>query len=174
MVPRKTWNEKLHPESGLPKVVRTTGSKRLRKLGLNTMVVPAPAEVDEIMRGVGEGKLITTDTIRRILADIHGTATACPLTTGLFTIIAAFASEERAQEGKGDPTPYWRTLKAGGELNDRYPGGVENQKALLEAEGHRVVRRGKRWLVENHEDALVSGPGLAPRANKKVVPHGRS
>ena len=153
-MPRKTWNEKLHPDNGLPKVVHREG-KRLKKLGQDTMVVPAPAEVDEIMRSVAKGKLVTTDVIRTLLAKRHGTASACPLTTGMFTIIAAFASEERATEGKGNPTPYWRTLKSGGELNDKYPGGSSNQRSLLESEGHRVTQRGKKFIVENYESALA-------------------
>jgi len=31
--------------------------------------------------------------------------------------------------------PYWHTLKSGGEINEKYPGVVERQKLLLEAEG---------------------------------------
>ncbi|MDA8335350.1 MAG: MGMT family protein [Peptococcaceae bacterium] len=153
-MPGKTWNEKLYPDNGLPKIVHLKG-KRLRKLGQDTMVVPAPAEVDGVMRAVDKGRLITTDIIRKVMAEKHGAATACPMSTGLFTIIAAFASEERAAQGRGDPTPYWRTLKAGGELNEKYPGGIENQRSLLEAEGHRIVRRGRRFFVADHEPALL-------------------
>ncbi|HRU41646.1 MAG TPA: methylated DNA-protein cysteine methyltransferase, partial [Candidatus Diapherotrites archaeon] len=51
-------------------------------------------------------------------------------------------------------TPYWRTLKKGGELNEKYPGGVELQKALLETEGHTVVARGKRYFVKDFEEKL--------------------
>lgn len=53
--------------------------------------------------------------------------------------------------------PWWRTLKGGGELNHRYPGGVEAQKALLEREGHTVLRRGRknfRYSVKDYEKAL--------------------
>jgi prolipoprotein diacylglyceryltransferase len=37
---------------------------------------------------------------------------------------AANAAEEAAKAGKGLDVPYWRTLKAGGFLNEKYPGGV--------------------------------------------------
>ena len=50
-------------------------------------------------------------------------------------------------------------MKAGGELNPKYPGGVEAQKARLEAEGHTVVRRGRkniRYYVDGYEKALFS------------------
>jgi hypothetical protein len=42
-------------------------------------------------------------------------------------------------------------LKQGGELNAKYPGGLTVQRARLEAEGHEVVVRGKRWFVQDHE-----------------------
>jgi len=61
--------------------------------------------------------------------------------------IAAFASEEREQEGKGPITPYWRTLKTGGELNEKLPGGVDHQKVMLEIEGHTIKQRGKRFFI---------------------------
>jgi hypothetical protein len=48
-------------------------------------------------------------------------------------------------------------LKTGGELNARYPGGVAALKKLLEAEGHNVIPKGKRWLVEGYADKLASG-----------------
>jgi len=52
-------------------------------------------------------------------------------------------------------TPYWRTLKTGGELNPKYPGGLEKQKGLLESEGHKVVLNGKKGFVENFEKMLL-------------------
>lgn len=119
------------------------------------MIVPLPATVDEIMSHVVKGKLLTTDIIRKALAARHKTATACPVSTSMAIITAAFASEERVSEGKGKPTPYWRTLKSGGELNDKYPRGIEGQKTMLEAEGHVVSRRGKKFFVENYEASLA-------------------
>lgn len=54
-------------------------------------------------------------------------------------------------------TPYWRTLKANGELNEKYPGGIEAQKAKLEAEGHTVIAKGRKkieYVVKDYENAL--------------------
>ena len=50
--------------------------------------------------------------------------------------IAAWASYQRTE----DKTPYWRTLKANGELNEKYPEGIEKQKELLEKEGHTIIQ----------------------------------
>src|SRR5205807_2456383 len=112
------------------------------------MVVPAPAEVDAVMKTVPRGRLITTSEIRNELARKHGVDVCCPITTGIFAWIAAHAAEEDAAEGAKRITPYWRTLKSGGELNPNYPGGIEKLKRRLRAEGHKTVNRGKRVFVE--------------------------
>jgi hypothetical protein len=41
-------------------------------------------------------------------------------------------------------------------LNPKYPGGIEGLKPRLEAEGHKVVKKGKRFLVDGYETALVN------------------
>jgi len=121
---RKTWQEKLADSKGLPKVVEIN-DKMSKRWGTGTVCIPAPKEVDEIMRKVPRGKLITTGEIRVMLAKKHGASIGCPLTTGIFAWVAAHAAEEAAAEGKENTTPYWRTLKSGGVLNEKYPGGVE-------------------------------------------------
>jgi alkylated DNA nucleotide flippase Atl1 len=139
----------------LPKVVAITPGMR-KQWGTGTVVIPAPAEVDEIMKRVPKAKLITINHIRNILARRHGATIGCPITTGLFARIAAKTAEEDEAQGKKRITPYWRTLKVGGELNARYPGGIEGQKERLEEEGHKIISRGKRFFVRNYEHALVT------------------
>ena len=77
------------------------------------------------------------------------------MTTGIFAWIAAHAAEEAAKEGKKNITPYWRTLKTGGVINQKYPGGAEAQKKLLEKEGHKVIQKGKRYVAVDFEKYLV-------------------
>ena len=79
----------------------------------------------------------------------------CPITTGILAWIAAHAAEEAMEEGAKRVTPYWRTLKTGGELNAKYPGGVKSLKRRLDAEGHRVVQKGKRFVVVDFEQAIA-------------------
>jgi hypothetical protein len=155
MPQRKSWREKLADDKGLPKVDKVSG-KMTRRWGEGTMVIPAPREVDAVMRKVPEGKLLTINEIRQILAKKHKANFGCPITTGIFAWIAAHAAEEAAAEGETDITPYWRTLKSGGELNPKYPGGIERLKRLLQAEGHRVVAKGKKFVVADYEAALLS------------------
>jgi len=136
---KKTWREKLADAKDLPK----------------TMVIPSPQEVDEVMRRVPKGGLATINEVRACLAKKHGTDIACPMTTGIFAWIAAHAAEEARAAGNKDITPYWRTLKTGGELNPKYPGGIPALKKLLAAEDHKVTQRRGKSFVADHEDKLA-------------------
>lgn len=148
------WREKLADDKGLPKVERIT-EKMSQKWGTGTVVIPAPREVDEIMRKVPRGKIITINEIRKVLAQKHGATIGCPITTGIFAWIAANAAAEASREGRTKITPYWRTLKSGGEINEKYPGGAEAQKERLEKEGHKVIRRGKKYIVFDFANRLL-------------------
>jgi hypothetical protein len=120
------------------------------------MVIPAPTEVDALMRRVPKGRLTTIDELRKTLARRHAATIACPITTGIFAWIAAHAAAEAEAEGRKNTTPYWRTLKTGGEVNPKYPGGIAALKRKLAAEGHQVVQKGKRHVVENFERRVVA------------------
>jgi hypothetical protein len=150
---RKTWREKLADDKDLPKVARIEGALS-RRWGTGTVVVPAPREVDAAMRKVRRGRVVTINEVRAHLARKHRATIGCPLTTGIFAWIAAHAADEAAAQGVKRITPYWRTLKAGGELNPKFPGGIAALKARLEAEGHRIVQKGKRYVVVDFEKAL--------------------
>ena len=154
---KKTWQEKLADSKGLPKVGKVTG-KMTTRWGTGTMVVPAPIEVDELMRRVPKGRVTTINQIREALARKHGVNFTCPITTGIFAWIASHAAEEAAAEGRKRITPYWRTLKSAGELNVKYPGGVAAQAARLRAEGLQIEPgKGKKPpTVKNLERYLAS------------------
>ncbi|MCI0342990.1 MAG: MGMT family protein [Planctomycetales bacterium] len=139
MARRKTWLEKLRDSKDLPKVVRVAGKGR--------MAIASPLEVDALMRRVPRGRVTTIAELRESIARRHRADFACPLTTGIFAWIAAHAAEEARAAGARRVTPWWRTLKAGGVLNEKYPGGTARQRRLLQAEGHRVERRGARLVL---------------------------
>ncbi len=99
------------------------------------------------------GMVITVGEIREHFAAENNADFTDPITAGIFCSIAAWASFQR----ENDKTPYWRTLKANGELNPKYPGGVEEQKMLLEAEGHTIIKKGRtniRYYVKEYEQFL--------------------
>ena len=151
-----SWQEKLADDKGLPQVQEITG-KMSTRWGTGTVVIPAPREVNEIMAKVPRGKLITINEIRAHLARKHGATIGCPMTTGIFAWVAAHAAAEAAAEGKESTTPYWRTLKSTGELNPKYPGGIDGQSAHLQEEGHIIepVKGKKPPKVKDFEKALI-------------------
>jgi hypothetical protein len=151
---KKTWQEKLADDKGFPKVCPIDETKN-RRWGTGTFVIPAPLEVDELMRRVPRGQLTTIDQLRQTLARRHGATIGCPITTGIFAWIASHAAAEAEAAGKKKTTPYWRTLKSGGELNPKYPGGLASLKRKLAAEGHRVVQKRKRLFIAEFEKRLA-------------------
>ncbi len=158
---KKTWVEKLHDSKDLPKVVELAPNAA-EHWGGHTMTVPAPLEVDTIMREVPEGKLITIAEIRQKIAKKHGSDIGCPLTCGIFSWISANAAEEereilesQGKDGSEGITPWWRTLKTGGFLSEKFPGYPDFQRKLLESEGHKIVRKGKKYLAQDYGQRLV-------------------
>ena len=152
---KKSWREKLADDKGLPKVGEATG-KYGKRFGEGTFVIPAPREVDALMKQVPKGRVVTINELRATLAKKHRTDFACPITTGIFSWIAAHAAAVDEAGGKKRVTPFWRTLKMGGEVNPKYPGGVELITKRLRAEGHKIVSKGKRTLVADFEKKLFT------------------
>jgi len=153
--PKKSWQEKLADSKDFPKVCEIDCAKS-KRWGTGTFVIPAPMEVDELMRRVPKGQLITMNELRQVLARKHGATMACPITTGIFAWIAAHAAAEAAASGKKRTTPFWRTLKTKGELNPKYPGGLPEIARQLAEEGHQVIHKGKRAFVVNYEACLAA------------------
>jgi len=151
---KKTWQEKLADDKGLPTVFEIS-DKQSKRWGAGTCVIPSPMEVNSLMQSVPRGKVTTIDEMRKILARRHHTTMACPITTGIFSWIAAHAAAEARAEGKKRTTCYWRTLKTGGEINPKYPGGVLDLKRKLAAEGHKVLQKRKRYFVEGYAEKLA-------------------
>src|SRR5215467_12263415 len=151
---KKTWAEKLADSKGLPRVGPVTG-KMTKRWGTGTMVIPAPVEVDALMKQVPKGRVVTINELRVALATKHKADFACPITTGIFSWIAAHAAAEAENAGAKRFTPYWRTLKTGGELNPKYPGGMQYLARRLRAEGHTIIQKGKRYLVADHDKVLL-------------------
>jgi alkylated DNA nucleotide flippase Atl1 len=153
MKAKKSWREKLADDKGLPKVCKVAG-RMIKRWGTGTFVIPAPREVNALMQQVPKGRVVTINELRAVLARKHKADFACPITTGIFSWIAAHAAAEAEAGGAKRITPYWRTLKAGGEINPKYPGGVKAVARRLRAEGHRVIQKGKRFLALDYAENL--------------------
>ena len=151
---KKDFNAMLRDSKDMPKFQTITDQKSIEKYGGDRMYFAPPIEYDRVMRTIPYGRLTTVGEIREYIARQSGADFTEPITAGIFVSIAAWASFQRTE----DETPYWRTLKAGGELNPKYPGGVEAQKEKLEAEGHAVIKKGRtniRYYVKDYEKLLV-------------------
>ena len=160
---KKTWQEKLEDKASLPKVLKLEKSfpcyNAVHKMGAevgDNVVLVNPSEVVEVMKQVAKGKLVTIVEICKRIAKQHGVPACCSLTTGIFIMTAANAVEEASKKGKVLDIPYWRTLKSGGYLNEKYPGGQEAHKSLLEQEGHMISQKGGKFLVRDFQKHLVS------------------
>jgi alkylated DNA nucleotide flippase Atl1 len=152
MSTKKSWRDRLASYPHLPEVKEIPPPMRKRH-GEGTIATPSPREVEEAMCDVPEGRLDTVFGIGEAIAVRHSATIGCTVTTAIFAHMVAHAAEEAIQpENKA---PYWRTLKIGGELNAKYPGGIEAQMTKLETEGHTVVQRGKRYFVEDFAKKLV-------------------
>jgi alkylated DNA nucleotide flippase Atl1 len=152
MKSKLSWREKLEKDQQ-PKLVKIP--PKMSRFGTGTMLIPTPKLVDELVRRIPKGKLITVGELRRKLAADFGADVACPLTTGIFVRIAAEAAEEDRANGRRRITPYWRVVKDDGSLNPKFPGGEKLQTQCLRADGFSVVQNGKRVVVRDFEQRLA-------------------
>lgn len=150
---KKDFNAMLLDSKGMPRIQTITDTQSIEKYGGSRMYFAPPMDYDKVMKQVPFGKVITVGKIREYFARQSGADFTEPITAGTFVSIAAWASEQREE----DETPYWRTLKANGELNAKYPGGIDAQKEKLEAEGHIIIQKGRkniRYYVKDYEASL--------------------
>jgi alkylated DNA nucleotide flippase Atl1 len=162
---KKTWIQKLEDKKSLPKILKL--EKRfpcynaLYKMGVDVgdnIILVNPSEVVEIIKKVPEGKLATIVEICKTIAKNHKVKGCCSLTTGIFIMTIANAVEEFISKGEKSSLtkiPYWRTIKAGGFLNEKYPGGLEAHKKLLQEESFKIIARGKKYQVANFDKYLI-------------------
>lgn len=150
---KKDFNAMLNDCKDMPKIQVITDEKSIEKYGGDKMYFAPPIDYDRVMRLVPFGKLLTIGKIRDYFAEKSGADFTEPITAGIFVSIVAWASFQRSD----DETPFWRTLKANGELNPKYPGGIEVQKEKLEEEGHTIIKKGRkniRYFVKDYENVL--------------------
>ena len=139
---RKTWSQKWAEavaKPDLPKIINCPESNE-------RFVVPNPAEVEQVVRRVPLGEVVSMSTIAGEIARKHGTESCCPMTTGIFAWLLAHAAVDGSDPKLVD-VPWWRVVKAKGELNMKYPNAPDLQKSLLEAEGKTVSQRGSKFFV---------------------------
>src|SRR5574344_491778 len=143
---KKDFNAMMNNSKDMPKIVELD-EEGAKKWGGRTMVIAPPITYNEVIKKIPKGKLVTTKEIREYVAKKYNTEITCPLTAGIFINICAWARYQRDNE-----TPYWRVLKTKGELNPKYPEGMQKQK-LIE-EGHTIIQKGKNEIVEDYQSKI--------------------
>jgi len=162
---RTTWQEKLvTAKAKIPTPLKFFCDKSKQNF-----VVPTVEEVEQLMRRVPRGRLTTIGRMTGLLRDRHAVDVCCPMTTGIFAWIIAHTSDEAERAGAKRVVPWWRLLKTDGELNPKYPGAGAVQRAKLEGEGHRIVARGKKLVVDGFEGALVGKTRTQPRLRRPAA-----
>lgn len=149
---RIPWREKLEKPQQ-PKLVKVP--PKMVRFGKGTMLIPTPKLVDELLRRIPKGKLVTVSEIRKRLAADFAADVTCPLTTGIFVRIVAETAEEDRANGRRRIAPYWRVVKDDGGLNPKFPGGEQLQTRYLRREGLSVAQKGKRRVVKDFEKRLT-------------------
>jgi alkylated DNA nucleotide flippase Atl1 len=142
---RKTWQEKLADARVKAAEPRTFLCDRTHK----RFVIPSVDEIEHLLRGVRRGRVMTIKQMAEVLRARHDVDVCCPITTGIVSWIIAHAADDAEQAGAKRVVPWWRLLKSDGSLNPKYPGAGARQRAKLEAEGHRVIAKGSKLLVES-------------------------
>lgn len=151
---KKDFNAMLNDCKDMPKILIVKDEKTIKRYGGTKMFFAPPIFYDEIMKKVPFGKLVTVSQLREYLARKNNADFTDPMTSGIFVNIVAWASYQR----KENLTPFWRTLKSDGELNQKYPESVELQKKMLEEEGHTVIQKGIKnikYYVKDFEKSLI-------------------
>jgi alkylated DNA nucleotide flippase Atl1 len=149
---RIPWRDKLEKPQE-PKLVKIP--PKMARFGKGTMLIPTPKLVDQLLRRIPKGKLVTVGEIRKRLAMDFAADVTCPLTTGIFVRIVAEAAEEDRANGRQRVAPYWRVIKDDGSLNPKFPGGEQQQAQHLRREGFSVAHEGKRTVVKDFEKRLA-------------------
>ena len=144
----RSYNDQLNDPGDLPKIRIVGSPDKVKNSGGSRAIIAPPSDYDKLMKTVPEGRLITNDNIKNYLAEKYNADYTCPVSSRKFIVLAAYASDERGV----DETPYWRTLKKDGELNGKYPGGIDKQKRLLEMEGHTIIQKDNRYYVADFEE----------------------
>jgi hypothetical protein len=116
MKSKKSWQEKLQQPKEAKVVVleKPWGGMAAG----DSMYISTPQEVDSVVRQLPPGKLTPVADFRLLLAEMHGCAGTCHLTTSIFLRMSAEAAREALLGGDAieNVTPFWRVIAPGSPL----------------------------------------------------------
>ena len=111
------------------------------------MLKPSIATVEGLICKIPRNELITTDLLRKELAEQFNVQVTCPYDTK--KALQAIANDSTKK------VPFWRVIKTNGELIAYFPGGRMGHTILLSEEGFTVDTTGKVPRVRNFSGSLV-------------------
>ena len=112
------------------------------------MLKPCAATVAALVARIPSGQVATTESLRRSLANQFGVEVACPYDTKMALLEISNDSSLKV--------PFWRVVKANGELMPKLAGGLEAQAVLLQAEGFVIDEGGKKPRIKAFKDKLFT------------------
>jgi hypothetical protein len=167
MAAKQTFREKVDKPAEPQRVqIPDTMHKRF---GSGSMIIATPKLIEYLIQDIPERQIILVSQLMDHLAQAFQTNTTCPMTTGIFLNLVAKATEEDRANGHTNLVPYWRVLKTKGELNPKYPGGMENQADKLREEGHEIDDSRKVWRVVDYEEVIFPTLKTIPEDYLKQV-----
>ena len=112
----KTWNDKLHCGKQ-PHIKRLEIDFAGMKAG-SLMYISTPLEVDQYVRGIPYGRLVSPKVMRDDLAKRNGADHTCPVSTGIFLRIVSEAAFEDYKEINciTEISPFWRIVAPDSDL----------------------------------------------------------
>ena len=111
------------------------------------MLKPCAATVAALVAQIPSGQVVTTESLRRTLANRFGVEVTCPYDTKMALL-------EMSNDLSLNHVPFWRVVKANGELLPKIAGGFESQAGLLRTEGFVVDNSGKKPRIKAFKDKL--------------------
>jgi alkylated DNA nucleotide flippase Atl1 len=113
------------------------------------MLKPCAATVAALVAQIPSGQVATTESLRRTLANQFGVEVTCPYDTKMALL-------EISNNSSLNHVPFWRVVKANGELMPKIADGLEAQATLLQAEGFVVDDSGKKPRIKAFKDNLFA------------------
>lgn len=118
--------------------------------GIGMMLHPDKEMIEELLKQVPAGKVVTLDALCRKLADDYGTNVTCPMRTGNFvkTITKAYSDSNAS-------IPFWRVIRSNYMLVNSP--STELCAEYLKEEGFQISQNSKgEFKVQNVEDRLFT------------------
>ncbi|HNJ46805.1 MAG: hypothetical protein H6916_05620 [Novosphingobium sp.] len=120
----RSWQDK-HDNHRHPTKVEVLEKPYAGLLPGQTIAIATPAQISAYFRSVPRGETRSMAQLRAHLARLQGADGACPMTTAIFSRIAAENAYERLLAGERHVAPFWRVIDPGSPLARKLACGMQ-------------------------------------------------